>query len=177
MSKIATQLDLKSFVRDIPDFPKPGIVFKDITPLLKNPQAFSQAIAQMSEPWQGQPIDHVIGIESRGFMFGAPMAVRLGAGFIPIRKPHKLPAEAFEVEYDLEYGKDKLGVHKDAVRPGERVLIVDDVLATGGTMQACVELARKLGADVAGIAFLIELSFLNGRQKIQGQKIHRLIEY
>lgn len=178
MSKTVTRSKLSDFVRDIPDYPKPGIVFKDITPLLGNAQAFKQAVIGMAEPWLHSNIAYVFGIESRGFMFGAAMATYLGAGFVPVRKPHKLPAKIYEVEYALEYGTDKLGVHQDAIPEGAKILIVDDVLATGGTMRATVELAERLGAEVAGLSFLMELSFLKGREKLpQGFPIHKLLTY
>ena len=173
----APLLTLSDFVRDISDFPKPGIIFKDITPLLSSADAFAQSIRQMAEPWRGQGIEYIVGIESRGFMFGAAMAQLLGTGFVPVRKPNKLPAQRYEVEYALEYGTDKLGIHQDAFVAGSKALIVDDVLATGGTMRATLQLAGQLGADVAGLCFLMELTFLSGRAKLPQIPIHTLIKY
>jgi adenine phosphoribosyltransferase len=159
---------LRSRVRDVPDFPKPGIVFKDITPLLGDPAAFEAAIALMAEPWKkgGEKVDVVVGIESRGFIFGAPLALRLGAGFVPVRKPGKLPYERERVEYALEYGHDVLEMHIAAIPKGARVLIVDDVIATGGTAWAARELVTRQGGNVIGAAFLVELSFLPGRARV-----------
>ena len=165
-------MDIASYIRDIPDFPKPGILFKDITPLLKNAEAFKQSIHLLTQPFAASEIDYVVSIESRGFIFGVPMANALNAGFIPIRKPGKLPAATLDVTYDLEYGQDTLCIHKDSVEPGSKVLLVDDVLATGGTMKAAIELMAKLDAEVVGISFLLELEFLNGRQKISDYQIN-----
>ena len=168
---------LTSLVRDIPDFPRPGIVFKDITPLLADHAAFSSCIDQLSSHWDGQSIDRVLGIEARGFIVAAPVAYRFGAGFTPVRKAGKLPWDVEREEYALEYGTDLLEIHRDAVQPGDRVLIIDDVLATGGTAAATVRLAERLGAEVVGLGFLIELAFLEGRSKLEGREIVSLITY
>ena len=159
---------LQELVRDIPDFPRPGIVFKDITPLLADHAAFSSCIDALASHWDGQRIDRVLGIEARGFIVAAPVAYRFGAGFTPVRKAGKLPWRVEREEYALEYGSDLLEIHVDAVAAGERVLIIDDVLATGGTAAATVRLAERLGAEVAGLGFLIELGFLGGRSKLLG---------
>src|SRR5919204_3835042 len=151
---------LKKLIREVPDFPKPGILFYDITTLLKDKLGFATLINALSEHYFEKNIDLVLGIEARGFIFGPALAYRLNAGFVPIRKPRKLPAETARVTYELEYGSDTLEIHKDAIRPGQRVIIVDDLLATGGTAVACVKLARSLGGDVAGLAFAVELTFL-----------------
>ena len=157
--------NLLHLVRDVPDYPKPGIVFKDITPVLADARAFASAIERLAGPFAGQRIDAVLGIEARGFMFAAPVALRLGAGFVPVRKPGKLPRRARRVQYALEYGTDAVEMHEDALAPGARVLLVDDVIATGGTAAAAVELARGVGAEVIAATFLIELSFLGGAAK------------
>ena len=170
-------MDLKQHIRNVPDFPKAGILFYDITTLLREPQGFAASIDMLSMPYDGQGIDAVIGIESRGFILGAAVAQKIGAGFIPIRKPGKLPAKALKETYDLEYGTDALEIHEDAVRPGQRVLIVDDMLATGGTAAAAVQLVRKLGGDLHGIAVLIELLFLNGRSKLGDETVHSVLQY
>jgi len=170
-------MDLKQIIRDVPDFPKPGIVFKDITTLLKNREALKEANRLLCEPYRNTSIDQVVGIESRGFIFGCAMALELGTGFVPIRKPGKLPAATEREEYTLEYGTDAIEIHRDAIQPGERVLIVDDLLATGGTAAAAIRLVEKLGGEVAGIAFLIELSFLKGREKLGPVPAHVLLEY
>src|SRR5687768_11698034 len=170
-------MDLKSHIRNVPDFPKAGILFYDITTLLRDPQGFKATIDMLSMPYTDQGIDLVVGIESRGFILGAAVAHRLGAGFIPIRKPGKLPAKAIKEIYDLEYGKDALEIHVDAIVQGQRVLIVDDVLATGGTAAAAVQLVRKLGGELHGLAFLIELLFLNGRQKIAQERVSSVLQY
>lgn len=169
--------DLKSSIRNVPDFPKPGIGFKDITTLLIDGPAFREAVDLLAERFQNQEIKKVVGIESRGFVFGSVIAYKWGVGFVPVRKPGKLPAETISEEYDLEYGTDSLEIHRDAITPGEKVLIVDDLLATGGTAQATVNLINRLGGEIAGIAFLIELSFLNGRQKLRGYDVLSLMEY
>ncbi len=158
--------DLRPWIRDIPDFPKPGILYKDITPLLGDPGAFGAVIDQLAARYQGTKIDAVAAAEARGFIFGAPLALRLGVGFVPIRKPGKLPAKKVALEYQLEYGTDTLEVHSDAVSAGSRVLLLDDVLATGGTMRACCDLLSGVRAEVVGCAFVIELSFLGGRQRL-----------
>ena len=168
-------LDLRSYVRDIPDFPSPGILFRDITPLLATPEAFREAVSAMARPFAAQPPEKVLGIEARGFMFGAAIACELGVGFVPVRKPGKLPRETYRVSYGLEYGKDSLEIHTDACRAGERVLIVDDVLATGGTAQAAGELADRLGAEVAGMVFFIELEGLKGRSRLGSRRLHSVL--
>jgi adenine phosphoribosyltransferase len=169
--------ELAALVRDIPDFPKPGVVFKDITPLLADHAAFSSCIDALASHWDGQQIDRVLGIEARGFIVAAPVAYRFGAGFTPVRKAGKLPWHVEREEYALEYGTDLLEIHQDAVQPGERVLVVDDVLATGGTAAATVRLVERLGAEVVGLGFLIELTFLHGRRKLEGREIVSLINF
>jgi len=169
--------NLAEFIRDVPDFPKPGIVFKDITPLLQDAGAFRQAVAQLAEPFRGAGVDLVVAAEARGFIFGGAVACALGAGFVPVRKPGKLPADTTAEEYELEYGTDALEIHTDAVQPGQRVLLLDDLLATGGTMAATAKLVEGLGGEVAGIAFLIELNFLAGREKLKGYDLVTLIQY
>ena len=168
---------LKSKIRHVPDFPKPGILFYDITTLLKDPDGFRMAIDAMTEPYRGARIDTVVGIESRGFVFGAAIADRLRAGFAPVRKPGKLPSKARRASYSLEYGKDALELHDDACAEGSRVLIVDDLLATGGTAAATVGLVKEGGADVVGVQFLIELTFLNGRDKLAGEHVGAVLQY
>jgi adenine phosphoribosyltransferase len=158
---------LKTLIRTVPDFPKPGILFYDITTLLKDKTGFATLIDAFAQYYIGKEIDLVLGIEARGFIFGPALAYRLNAGFVPVRKPKKLPAKTARVNYDLEYGTDALEVHLDAIQPGQRVIIVDDLLATGGTMEATVQLVRQLGGDIAGLGFAIELDFLKGRQKFQ----------
>ena len=167
---------LRALVRDVPDHPKQGITFKDITPVLADPAAFALAIEALALPFVGQGIDAVLGIESRGFMFAAPIALRLAAGFVPVRKPGKLPRATDRVEYALEYGTDAVEMHKDALAPGSRVLIVDDVIATGGTAAAAIALAKGQGAQVVGVTFLLELTFLHGRAKL-GVPSTSLIKY
>lgn len=169
--------DLRSRIRSIPDFPKPGIVFRDITTLLKDPQAFCQTIDMFYAQFRDRGIQKVVSIESRGFIFGAPLAYRLGAGFVPVRKPNKLPAEKLREEYALEYGTDALEVHKDAISEGTRALIVDDLLATGGTAAAVTQLVEKLGGKVAGLVFVVELDFLHGRDKLAGYEVRSLLHY
>jgi adenine phosphoribosyltransferase len=156
--------DLAKYIRDVPDFPKKGVLFKDITTLLKDPTAFHAAIERLTEEFRQDRVDLVVGMESRGFIFGAPLAYNLGSGFVPVRKLGKLPAETLRVEYALEYGTNTLEIHKDAIKPGQRVLIVDDLLATGGTVAATIELVRRLGGTVVAVSFLIELLFLEGRK-------------
>ena len=169
--------ELEALVRDIPDFPEPGVVFKDITPVLGNPEAFSHLIGALAEPFRDSGVTKVAGIEARGFTLATPVADRIGAGFIPLRKPGKLPYETVREEYELEYGIDALEMHTDALFEGEKVLLVDDVIATGGTAAAAVRLLRHLGADVVGFAVFIELIFLGGAEKIDSVPIHALLKY
>jgi adenine phosphoribosyltransferase len=169
--------DLKRAIRDVPNFPKPGIVFKDITPVLLDIELFGQAIDLMAAPYRDARVSRVVSIESRGFLLGAPIALRLGAGLVPIRKPGKLPGTCQRVEYALEYGTDALEMHHDAVQQGDRVLVVDDVLATGGTATAAAELVGRTGGAVVGFSFLIELDFLKGRQRLQGRRVEALLHY
>lgn len=169
--------NLKKLIREVPDFPKPGINFYDITTLLKDPEGLEQTIDAMTEQCRGMEIDTIIGVESRGFIFATPLAYQLGTGFVPVRKPKKLPAEIASVSYALEYGEDSLEIHKDAIGEGHRVLIVDDLLATGGTARAVVDLVEGLGGKVAGLHFLVELTFLNGRSKFEGYDVKSLISY
>ena len=168
---------LKSKIRNVPDFPKPGILFYDITTLLRDKEGFQQTIHALAGPFEGQSIELVIGIESRGFILGGAVADRLGAGFAPVRKKGKLPAATVRETYDLEYGTDCLEIHSDAIDRGQRVLIVDDVLATGGTAAATTALIRKLGGDVKSLAFLVELEFLNGRSRLGREAVHSVIKY
>ncbi len=170
-------LDLRRFIRDIPDFPKPGIVFKDITPLLANHEAFDAAIDLMAQHFQDRPIDAIVAAEARGFIFAAPLALRLKAGFIPVRKPGKLPFDTHSFHYELEYGTDTLEIHTDGALPGQNVLVVDDLLATGGTVEACCRLLEKTGANVVACAFAIELKFLNGAERIAPHECFSLIQY
>lgn len=170
-------MDLRAYIRDVPDFPKPGILFRDITPLLRDAKALDYTMAALTEPFLGQGITTVAAIESRGFIFGSCVAQRLGAGFVPIRKPGKLPWTKKRNEYVLEYGTDALEIHDDAVVAGERVLLIDDVLATGGTAAAASQLLRDCGAELAGTGFLIELDFLEGRKKLNGVPVHSLVRY
>jgi len=168
---------LKRLIREVPDFPKPGILFYDITTLLKDKVGFATLINALSEHYIDMNIDLVLGIEARGFIFGPALAYRLNAGFIPVRKPRKLPAETAKITYQLEYGTDTLEMHKDAIRPGQRILVVDDLLATGGTANATVDLAKSLGAEIAGLGFVVELDFLNGRQRFKGYDVFSLLHY
>ncbi len=168
---------LRAKIRNVPDFPKPGILFYDITTLLRDPEGFHGVIDALAAPFRGQQIDLVVGIESRGFILGGAVAEALGAGFVPVRKPGKLPAKAVKESYALEYGTDTLEIHEDAVQPGQRVVIVDDVIATGGTAKATASLVRKLGGTVHALAFLVELDFLHGREKLAGETIHTVIRY
>ncbi|MGE8206122.1 adenine phosphoribosyltransferase [Heyndrickxia sp. NPDC080065] len=170
-------MDLKQFVTIVPDWPKEGIVFKDITTLMDNGQAYKYATDQIVEYAKNKEIDIVVGPEARGFIIGCPVAYALEVGFAPVRKPGKLPRETIKVEYGLEYGKDALTIHKDAIKPGQRVLITDDLLATGGTIEATIKLVEELGGIVAGIAFLIELSYLEGRKNLEGYDILTLMNY
>jgi adenine phosphoribosyltransferase len=169
--------ELKAKIRDIKDFPTEGILFKDITTLLKDPKAFKYVVDQMATHYIQSRVEIVVGIESRGFIFGGPLAHQLGAGFVPVRKLGKLPAKTIEVEYELEYGRDALAIHEDAIRAGQRVLAVDDLLATGGTMAATLRLVELLGGTVVGVAFMIELAFLRGREKLRSYPLHSLIVY
>ena len=173
----SASIDLRDYIRNIPDFPKPGVMFKDITPLLANPVAFRSAIEQLGRHFKGRGIDVIAAAEARGFIFGAPLAMQMGAGFVPIRKPGKLPYATIAQEYQLEYGKDRLEVHTDALTHGHRVLLLDDVLATGGTMRACCDLVQSTGAELVACAFLIELSFLEGRAKLEPCEVFSLITY
>jgi adenine phosphoribosyltransferase len=168
---------LKEKIRNVPDFPKAGILFYDITTLLQDPLGFRAALDSLTQPFKDQGVELVVGIESRGFIFGSVLADRLGAGFSPVRKPGKLPSQTVKCTYDLEYGTDCLEIHNDAVRKGQRVLIVDDLLATGGTARATVNLVKQLGGVVHGVAFLIELVALNGRAKLEGEHIHSVLKY
>lgn len=170
-------IDLASRVRDVPGFPKPGIVFKDITTLLRDGPAFQQALDQLTDLVRDWGADVVVGMESRGFIFGAPIAYNLGLGFVPVRKLGKLPAETISAEYALEYGTNTLELHVDAVQPGQRVLLVDDLLATGGTVSATIELVERLDGVIAGTAFLVELTFLEGRRRLDGYEVASLIKY
>jgi len=176
-SKAASCDQLKTLIREVPDFPKKGILFYDITTLLKDKLGFATLIDALSEHYIGKEIDLVLGMEARGFIFGPALAYRLNAGFVPVRKPGKLPAETATVSYDLEYGSNSLEIHKDAIVSGQRVLIVDDLLATGGTAAATAQLARGLGAEIAGLAFVVELDFLNGRQKLANYDVFSLLHY
>ncbi|MCK4374490.1 MAG: adenine phosphoribosyltransferase [Candidatus Brocadiae bacterium] len=170
-------MDLKGYIRSIPGFPKPGIAFRDITTLLREPAALAAAVDALVEPFKDEKVDLVVAAEARGFIFGGAVACRLGAGFIPVRKLGKLPAETLERTYELEYVTDTLAMHRDAVKPGDRVLVLDDLLATGGTVKACCDLVEDLGGEVAACVFLIELSYLGGRRKLPGRRIISLIDY
>jgi len=168
---------LKAHVRDIADYPRPGVVFKDITPVLAAPDAFAAVVDAVAAPFADRRIDKVVGIEARGFVFAAPVAYRHAAGFVPVRKAGKLPWQIEREEYALEYGTDLLEIHRDAIRPGEQVLIVDDVLATGGTAQASVRLVERLGGEIVGLAFFIELGFLHGRARLAGREVNSVVAY
>ena len=170
-------INYKALIREVPDFPKPGILFYDITTLLKHPEALRSLADDLTVRYQNQRISKVVGIESRGFIFAGILAARLEAGFVPVRKPGKLPADCFEVKYSLEYGSNSLAIHRDAVTTGERVLIVDDLLATGGTAEATVNLIQQLGGEIVGLDFLVELKGLNGRHRLAGHQIHSTILY
>ncbi|TLY37431.1 MAG: adenine phosphoribosyltransferase [Nitrospirae bacterium] len=170
-------MNYKKLIREVPDYPKPGILFYDITTLLQDPEAFRSVIDELTGLYREKKIEKVVGIESRGFIFGCPLAHQLGAGFVPVRKPGKLPADIFEVKYNLEYGSNSLAVHRDAIMPSERVLIVDDLLATGGTAAATVNLVRQLGGEIIGVAFLVELLALKGRDQLKGCEVEALIQY
>jgi adenine phosphoribosyltransferase len=169
--------DLKKLIREIPDYPKPGILFYDLTTLLKDQKGFHSLVDQLCEHYAGNKVDIVAGIEARGFIFAPALAYRLGAGFVPVRKPKKLPWKTASVTYQLEYGTDQLEIHEDAVRPGQHVLLCDDLLATGGTAAASIELVRKLGGEVVGAAFAVELNFLNGRKKLPGLDVFSMLKY
>jgi len=170
-------IDLKQYIRSIPDFPKPGILFRDITPLLGAPEAFQRAIDQLTEHYRGADIHSVLAAEARGFIFAAPLALALKARFIPIRKPGKLPFDKLSFRYELEYGTDALEMHSDAISRGERVLMVDDLLATGGTMEACIHIVNQVGGTVVGAAFIIELDFLKGRERLAPCEVFSLLHY
>ena len=169
--------DLKKLIREVPDFPKPGILFYDITTLLKDRLGLARLIDALTEHYLNQDIDLVLGIEARGFIFGPALAYRLNAGFVPVRKPKKLPAEVLQWKYDLEYGQDTLEIHKDAIKPGQRIIICDDLLATGGTAKATAELAKELGGDICGMGFVVELDGLKGRDKLKNYDVFSLLHY
>src|SRR5215469_17350351 len=171
------EIHLEDWIRDIPDFPQKGVLFKDITPMLQDGTAFKAALDRLAAHYAGAGIQTVVGVESRGFIFGAPLAYLLTCGFVPVRKFGKLPASTVNVEYTLEYGTNIVEIHTDAIKPGERVLIVDDLLATGGTVSAAMELVENLGGHIAGIAFLVELTFLRGRDRLKGHDVFALIKY
>lgn len=170
-------MDLKTRIRNIKDFPKPGIMFRDITTLLKDPEAFNYTIEQLYSYTKNKNINKVVGIESRGFIFGSILADKLNCGFIPVRKPGKLPAEKVSISYSLEYGEDRLEMHKDAIQPGDKVLVHDDLLATGGTMNAVCQLIEQLGGDIVQVSFIVELSFLNGRNKLKKYDVRSIVDY
>lgn len=174
---VGQALDLKRYIRDIPDFPQPGVLFRDITPLLSDPRAFSYAVDALTNPYLNGGVDAVVGIESRGFLFGAPLAYRLHVPFVPVRKSGKLPAAVMSVEYALEYGNSQLDIHRDALRPGQRAVVVDDVLATGGTAEAAARLVELLGGEVVGCLFLVELGFLSGRRRLTKYPVSSLVTY
>jgi len=175
MTSETTTQWLASLIRDVPDFPQPGIVFKDITPILRDPRGLREAIDAMAEPFRGRSVDVVVGLESRGFILGAPIAYSMGLGFALVRKSGKLPADKIFITYELEYGSNVFEIHRDAIAPGQRVLIVDDLLATGGTMRASIDLVEQLGGVVVGLSFLLELDFLKGRDKLHGYDIHTVM--
>jgi len=170
-------VNLEEKIRDVRDFPIKGVVFKDITTLLKDPEAYHHAIDVLVERYRGKGIEVVVGMESRGFIFAAPMAYILGAGLVPVRKLGKLPAETVRADYSLEYGTNTMEIHRDAIKPGQKILVVDDLLATGGTTMATMQLVEKLGGEVAGVAFLIELTFLHGRDRLKGYEVYSQIKY
>jgi len=172
-----TQAQLRRLIRDIADFPKPGILFRDITPMLADPPGLALAVELMANPFRGKNIDLVVGAESRGFIFGTAVACCLSAGFVIVRKPGKLPHSKISMTYDLEYGKDTLEMHSDSIVKGQRVLVVDDLLATGGTMKACCDMVKQLGGELAGVAVLIELSGLRGRDKLKSLDVHSVLKY
>src|SRR5271170_5955594 len=170
-------VDLRALIRDVPDFPKKGILFKDITPLLASPQGLAMAVEVLCNPFRGKGIQAVVGAESRGFIFGTAVAQALSCGFVPVRKPGKLPADKVSLTYDLEYGQDTLEIHRDAIHKGQRCLMVDDLLATGGTMNACCNLVEGLGGTILGISFMIELTFLKGRERFEKYNVHSVLKY
>lgn len=170
-------VDLRSKIREIPNFPREGILFYDITTLLKDAEAVQRVVDKIADFYEGEGIQKVVAIESRGFILGAPVAYKLGVGFVPVRKSGKLPSDVYEAKYSLEYGSGALAIHQDAISPGERIVIVDDLLATGGTISATIELVKQLGADVVGVAFLVELSQLKGRERLSGYNVLSLINY
>jgi adenine phosphoribosyltransferase len=170
-------MDLKNYIRDIPDFPKKGIIFKDITPLLKTPEAFSYTINTLHEHYKDKNISKIISVEARGYIFGGVLAYKMGCGFVPVRKPGKLPAETISLDYTLEYGTNTVEIHKDAISNGERILVFDDLLATGGTVQATCQLVEELGGTIVGCAFLIDLTFLKGSEKLKKYDVFSLIQY
>jgi adenine phosphoribosyltransferase len=170
-------MDYKALIREVPDFPKPGILFYDITTLLKQPAAFRAVTDELTQRYRNRDIAKIVGIESRGFILGSPLAYHLGAGFVPVRRPGKLPADSFEVKYNLEYGSNSLAIHRDAIGLGERVLIVDDLLATGGTAAATVNLVRQLGGEIVALVFLVELASLKGRDRLAGHPVHSVVTY
>ena len=169
--------DLKAAIREVPDWPKKGILFYDVTTLLKNPRCFEQTVDALIEPYRGKPVDKVVGMEARGFIFAPPVAYALKAGFIPVRKPGKLPAATFKASYELEYGTDSLEIHQDAIQRGQRVLIVDDLIASGGTAKAVAELVEEMGGIVVGLSFVVELTFLKGRDKLSKYDVHSILRY
>ncbi len=171
------RLDLRSYIRDVPDFPQPGILFRDITPLLQDSEAFRHVIDEFTAYLRQRRVEAVVGVESRGFMFGAPVAYNLGVPFVPVRKAGKLPAERMSVEYALEYGQGQLDIHADALKPGQRTALIDDLLATGGTAEAAIALIEKLGAEVVAVLFLVELDDLGGKRRLQGRDVRTLIKY
>ncbi|MBK7498231.1 MAG: adenine phosphoribosyltransferase [Ignavibacteriales bacterium] len=170
-------MDLKAHIRNVKDFPKPGIMFRDITTLLKNPEAYNYTLEQLLDFVKDKKINKVVGIESRGFIFGSMLAHKLNCGFIPVRKPGKLPAEKVSISYSLEYGEDRLEMHKDAIEPGDKVLVHDDLLATGGTMNAVCQLIEQLGGEIVQVSFIVELSFLNGRDKLKPYDVRSIVNY
>ncbi len=170
-------MNLKAHIRNVKDFPKPGIMFRDITTLLKNPEAYNYTLEQLLDFVKDKKINKVVGIESRGFIFGSVLAHKLNCGFIPVRKPGKLPAEKVSISYSLEYGEDRLEMHKDAIQPGDKVLVHDDLLATGGTMNAVCQLIEQLGGEIVQVSFIVELSFLNGRDKLKPYDVRSIVNY